>query len=90
MSKFDLEQPIEVMKKTTDDWYPNYPNDMVRLVYVGRLNNGFFRISVWGADDCGYEFDTEDEEKAKKLFEFLKRTQVIRKSELRNLGFRQA
>lgn len=47
-----------------DDWYPNYPEDKVRLFIAkyeyslplkGQCN--FVRVAVWGNDDFGLEQD---------------------------------
>jgi hypothetical protein len=84
---FKFEKPIEVMIPTTDNWYPNYENNMVRLVYVGKLVDGTFRVAVWGADDFGVEYDAKDKGTAKELFNKLKTKTNITQKELYDLGF---
>lgn len=44
---------------TPEDWYPNWPGDMVR-VQLECLVDGRCRCSVWGADDTGMAFDSMD------------------------------
>jgi hypothetical protein len=51
---------IECFKPTNDDWYPNYPNDTVRVALMVNMDNKgeiWHRVCVWGADDCGMEMD---------------------------------
>jgi hypothetical protein len=63
-------QTIEIVKtdpvfiKTSDDWYPNYPGDEVRvsMSFVKKKNEQNNVVCVWGADDCGMEFWSPDRE----------------------------
>lgn len=84
---FKFEKQIDVMMPTTDCWFPNYENNMVKLSYIGRLPNKTFRVAVWGADDYGLKFDAEDKRTAKKIFNNLKEKVNITKGYLYELGF---
>lgn len=86
-SDFKFEEPIEIMIPTTDDWYPNYQNNIVRLVYVGELVDSTYRVAVWGADDFGVEYDAKDKETAENIFNKLKTKTNITQKELYDLGF---
>lgn len=77
----------EVLKSTTDNWYPNYENDKVMLMYVGLLADGDFRVAAWGNDDFGIERDFDKEEDDYKMFLELKKKRVITKDGLYNLDF---
>lgn len=82
-----------VYKKTTDDWYPNFPDDQVKVILcqTGTTTRpGEFRVSVWGGDDFGMEIDSEDLNEAKMVFSLVKEMKIITKTELRKLGFRPA
>lgn len=46
-------------KMVPEDWYPNWPGNQVR-VRLDCLIDGKWRCSVWGADDTGMEFDSND------------------------------
>lgn len=53
-----------VFKTTNDEWYPAYIlcdtwNNNQKLVEVSfqQLDEGEWRVSVWGCDDCGMERD---------------------------------
>jgi len=54
---------IEKYVKVTDDWYPTFPDNKVRVALI--LNDldhkgyKFVRICAWGADDFGLEMDFE-------------------------------
>ncbi|MCA9495832.1 MAG: hypothetical protein KC589_02730 [Nanoarchaeota archaeon] len=57
---------IDVFKKTSDDWYPNYPNDMVKVSFLKLPNilqnsDDEWRVCVWGNDDFGLERDFQSE-----------------------------
>jgi hypothetical protein len=77
----------EIYKKTTDNWYPNYNIDEVKLIYNGKLRDGKFRVSCWGNDDFGIDKDFEDETESIKVFEQLKAKEIINHQDLYNLGF---
>lgn len=55
---------IDKMVQVTDDWYPCFDGNQVKLSLfinnVNHLNMHFVRICVWGNDDYGLEMDYED------------------------------
>jgi len=77
----------DIMRQTSDQWYPNYPGDTVK-VRVTRLSDGKWRVSVWGADDDGMECDLRLQDEALALFEALPK--VITKADLTARGFIRA
>jgi hypothetical protein len=77
----------DVMRSTSDDWYPCFPDKTVR-VRVTRLSTGSWRVSVWGADDDGMEIDVSLQARALDIFETLPR--VITKKDLTARGFVRA
>lgn len=85
--QFKYENPICIMKITTDNWYPNYENNMVKLSYIGKLRNGKFRVCVWGADDFGLDYDTNTKAKARKMFRKLQNKKILTQQNLYDLGF---
>lgn len=50
---------IEKFIKVTDDWYPTFENNTVKLILMHQVYNktDMVRICVWGADDFGLEMD---------------------------------
>lgn len=59
------------MIKTTDNFYPNYENDMVEVkVRLCNYNGKYTKLSVWGADDFGMEIEgkEEDFDRLKELY----------------------
>jgi len=52
---------VDRMVTVTDDWYPNYPDNKVKLSiflsYKPRIDHYLVRMCVWGADDTGMELD---------------------------------
>ena len=77
----------EIYKKTNDEWYGNYNTDEVRLIYVGRLSDGKFRVACWGNDDFGIDKDFVNESDAISVFELLKSRDFINHQDLYDLGF---
>ena len=55
---------IDKMITVTDEWYPCYEGNKVRVSLfisnLDELNYHFVRICVWGADDFGLEMDYID------------------------------
>jgi hypothetical protein len=49
------------------DLYPCYPGGMARVAFM-ELSNGLWRVCIWGADDCGYEYDQPDYETGLKVY----------------------
>lgn len=94
---------IQKFVKTTDDWYPNYPGDLVRVFLLNQYNSpnrkwDFVRIAVWGDDDFGLEMDfcgaTQEENDAKfkewKEEIYDKIPDVVTAEYFRKLGFYNA
>lgn len=83
---------IEVFKETLDDWYPNYHGNLVRVTFHGNIaspeeDTPYYRVSVWGADDCGMEYDTESERVAHTIFMEVIGLKTVNWEELSELGF---
>ena len=86
---------INVLKETHDYWYGNFGGDKVKLIYHGnivppieRLNEiPLYRVSVWGNDDFGMIFDTNNENEAKELYASLSKKSFIDKDYLQSLDF---
>jgi hypothetical protein len=89
-------------KTTNDDWYPNYPDNLVRVSLILRRKKSseyklfgqtLFRVCVWGDDDFGMEKDFKsgneqlDIDQAKELYQLLVNQKVINKDYLKQLGF---
>ncbi len=57
----------------TDDWYPCYEGNKVRLrlSIMEFLGEWHVRLAAWGADDTAYvkDFDTTNREKAKEKYQ---------------------
>ena len=67
---------IDVFKKTSDNWYPNYPNDMVKISFLKLPNilqnsDAEWRVCIWGNDDFGLERDFQSKKEAMKTFEII-------------------
>lgn len=60
------------MIKTTDDFYPNYPNDEVEVQLVlYYFHSMVSKLTVFGMDDYGLEIegDAEDYSRLKDLYD---------------------
>ncbi len=77
---------IQCYKYTKDDWYPNYPRDMV-VVNLSDISDGQTRVSIWGADDFGMEFDFATEIDAKNMYYTVCMMETVEIEELKKLGF---
>ena len=84
---FKFEKPIRLMKPTTDNWSPNFENNMVLVSYIGKLTDGNFRVCVWGNNDLGMEYDTKQEKNAKEMFQRLSKKNIITQKKLLKLDF---
>lgn len=87
MSKSNKDKTIEVMIPTTDNWYGNYENNTVKLVFYGNSICDNYRVAVWGNDAFGLYYDTKDKGTARVLFIKLKNKEYITQRELYDLGF---
>lgn len=82
-----------VMKRTQDNWYPNYPNGKVQLSLLrlrGCPDKRNWRVCVWGYDDFGLERDFNSLAEAQPIFEKLERLSVLNKQDCYDLQFRNA
>lgn len=54
-----IKQHREHFWPTSDDWYPNFERNTVRVRISSTVTGGqaWARLSVWGADDDGRETD---------------------------------
>ena len=81
----------DVLVPTTDDWYPNYEGNKVQVSIMPLIprteDEKLWRVCVWGADDCGMEYDTDDKHDAMVTFDMLKHRDFITKAGLLELGF---
>ncbi len=87
---------IHAFKSTSDNWAGNFKieNDaryQGGYVEVSLLKLGpdFYvhRVCVWGNDDRGMEFDTEDELEAKEVFQKVILMDDVTFEKLQQLGF---
>lgn len=56
---------------TKEDWYPNYPEDMVLVKMYQYLPENTYRVCVWGADDLGMEQDYTSKDDAELAYNLL-------------------
>jgi len=87
---------MRVFKLTSDDWHPSYKLNghhkgvkgpqMVEVSHL-KLTNGEYRVCVWGADDCGMDFDTKSGNKALRTFLTVISWDDVTMSGLKELGF---
>lgn len=82
----------EVYKETTDDWCPNFHGNLVEVTFHGNITRPkqdipVYRVSVWGNDDLGMEFDTEDEKTALTIFMQVIGLKYVTFVDLKQLGF---
>ena len=77
----------EVLVPTTDQWYGNWNDKFVKLIYNGKLDDGSFRVSCWGTDDFGIDKDFNTEREAIEIFKFLQNSGNITQQALYDLGF---
>ena len=84
---------IEVFKETQDDWHPCYKLIhhtnlvLVRLSKLGPEADSNWRVSVWGADDDGMEWDYWIEDAARAIFMQVISMERVNKSKLIAMGF---
>jgi hypothetical protein len=89
---------------TKEDWHGSYKlagwfrgQQNLALLHVkfhGKLNtlNGetIFRTAVWGSDDFGMEYDSDDEQKVFDLFVKITQMGNVTRKALEKLGFQHA
>ena len=90
-----------VFKETSDDWYGNYivtspyVKELVEVEFHGNIAAPlepvpFYRVSVWGNDDCGMEFDCDNEKLALSVFMEVIGWDDVKMEKLSDLGFKSA
>lgn len=52
---YDVVQRVETFVRVNDDWYPNLPDDMVKVTLT--MFGGYVKFCAWGADDHGVEME---------------------------------
>lgn len=71
-----MEKVKERMIKVTDDWYPCYPGNRVRLCLSLNYFRGYYvKLSAWGMDDTAVEIEkaaTDREDAIRKYDELEK------------------
>lgn len=92
---------LEELVNTSDNWFPNYPNNQVLVSLITNPNhlikhykklgkNPFiYRVCVWGLDDFGMEkdfYNSYDRTDALKLFNKLVESKDITKTLCKQLG----
>jgi len=78
-------------KKTQDNWCGNYYNELVKLTFHGNITPyreiPTYRVSVWGNDNMGMEFDTKNERTAHFIFQQVIGLEYVNKTDLIKLNF---
>jgi hypothetical protein len=79
----------ECMKPTSEEWYPNYPGDTVRVAMM--LNEKPpHGVNVWGNDDTGMELWTKDRGIVRQLYKKICEMKDVTRAKLEKLGLRRA
>ena len=88
---------IEVFKFTNDDWCGSYQMNgwhmgnkdqmMVDVTFNGMIGDGIWRTCVWGNDDCGMEYDCDNEAECWAKFLEVLAMDFVDMKELTNIGF---
>jgi len=93
---------VEVLKPTQDNWYGNYTVDgyngvkdqgCVEVIFNGNITAydptlaPVWRTCVWGNDDCGMEYDCDNETQAWNMFLQVIGMKFVNKQALRDLGY---
>jgi len=94
---------VEVLKPTEDNWYGSYKiqdwyNGVREQMFVEVIFNGnitaydpklapVWRTCVWGNDDCGMEYDCDNETQAWNMFLQVIGMKFVNRQALKDLGF---
>ena len=86
---------FSVYKKTTDNFCGNYMltngDQLVNVTFHGNISPPnhplYYRVSVWGNDDLGFEYDTDSESDAYTKFMLVIGLENITFDLLRDIGF---
>lgn len=93
---------VEVFKRTTDNWYPSYNlnNDYdnksmlveVSFIELSFEDDIYWRVCVWGGDDCGMEMDYPKHKESECWNMFLQviGLDYVNMNNLKELGFYSA
>ena len=92
---FCTNERYEVMVKVDDDWYPNYPNDEIRIAVIKlpqftRDDPMVVRICAWGNDDYGLEKDftvSSNGDRTRKYKDLIKYADQLKELEPINAKF---
>lgn len=82
--KADLTQRGYFFRPTTDEWYPNFPGNLV-AIYCGKDSDRKWSISVIGEDDFAMSWSGETRMQALEMLRSL--PEIITKSDLKSRGF---
>jgi len=78
-------------KKTKDNWCGNYYNELVKLTFHGNISpyqeTPIYRVSIWGNDNMGMEFDTNNELTAQGIFQQVIGLEYVNRADLIKLNF---
>lgn len=82
--------------RTREDWAPSFQphtydnplNSTALQVRFSQLSTGQYRVSVWGADDLGMEFDHDDRNTVANLYNTL--NDYTTQHQLQEMGFKRA
>lgn len=72
----------EEFRPTTDQWYPNYPEDLVKVTVV-EYSKGGAMVNVWGDDDFGMQILVDTRMQALDIFNALPKVITIEDLQLR-------
>lgn len=87
---------IVCYKPTTEDWHPSFYigiDKVLRVTFHGKLTNyndekaDIYRVSVWGADDCGMEYDCATDHEAWLKFQCVLMLNDVTYNSLIDMGF---
>jgi hypothetical protein len=96
-----MKMRIEVLKPTNDDWcgshiVQDWPSStgpgtveqmFVSVVFNGMVGDGTWRTCVWGTDDCGMEYDCDNQLECWNKFVQVIGMDYVDMEELTNIGF---
>ena len=82
--KHDKRKEEKCFINTSDNFHPNFPNNQVELSYC--INKFGCYVSVWGADDDGYNKSCNIDE-VRDIYRKIKTKGMITKKELIGMGF---
>jgi hypothetical protein len=90
----------QAYKRTSDNFCGNFKVEnsnyieLVEVMYHGNIalfeEEEIYRVSVWGDDDCGMEYDTPNKEEAIGVFMDVIGLKAITFDKLKKLGFKSA